>query len=245
MARNGVHDGSNAYEGMRQFLHRHGATPAELERAIVAAERSQNLAELGVIITKRPDAETLRIAQTYAQELASNKGLRTRFDRVQTAIQSAIGKDAGHITPEKVEELRKAREELANIERQLSQRGVVSGGIHYTPEASRAGENRTLLGDGIHGIDWPDAEVKERIRATGIAQGRFGSVGDVTYAVQQGPAVGRGNFRNIPVPPGNTSRIYTLDAQGRLIAQNPNSYFIKVYPDGRVHAYPSLDLPTR
>jgi hypothetical protein len=235
LKRLGVSPGSTEYEGMRVFLHRHGATPQELEQAIQAAERAGNLAELRIISTKYPSTESARIAQSYADELARNPGLKKRFDD----LQRRIGEANKIVDPaERANKLTPLMDELHKMELDMTERGVLAGGKRITPEAE-------LISDGTHGINWPDAEVKARVLATGNPQGRFASVADVQYAVRQGAIIGPGAEGHVAIPSFNTSRYYTVDAAGNLVPHTPNSYFIKVRPNGEVHAFPSADPPTR
>jgi hypothetical protein len=75
-------------------------------------------------------------------------------------------------------------------------------------------------------------------------QGKFGSLADVWYAVQcaaqqLGPP---GNTAGLPsegvfqLPPGHGNVIYR---PGQTAPLRPDVVYVKVFPDGTVHAYPA------
>lgn len=112
---------------------------------------------------------------------------------------------------------RKQAEEVA--------KGVERGGQKYKPEAP-------LLRGGKHGIDW--SEGPARAIKHGRPEGRFGSPADVKYATERGAELGPNKDGFFRLPEGHTCVEYLPDGTTRT----PNSIFVKVYPNGKVHAYP-------
>jgi len=110
-------------------------------------------------------------------------------------------------------ELKKARE------------GVTVGGVNYYPEAN-------LLGSGKHGLDW--TEGRSRAKDSGNPQGQFGSIADVNFAVERASELGPNKNGTFPLPPGHTCRVYKVDGT----VEAATEVFVKVYEDGKVHAYP-------
>ncbi|MGO4759331.1 hypothetical protein AB4212_63745, partial [Streptomyces sp. 2MCAF27] len=95
----------------------------------------------------------------------------------------------------------------------------------YKPEAP-------LLRGGKHGLDW--SEGTARAIKDGRPQGRFGSAADVKYATERGAELGPGKEGFFRLPNGHNCVEYLPDGTTRT----PNSIFVKVYPNGKVHAYP-------
>ncbi|MER6141632.1 PrsW family intramembrane metalloprotease [Streptomyces sparsogenes] len=104
-------------------------------------------------------------------------------------------------------------------------KGFEKDGQKYKPEAP-------LLRGGKHGLDW--SEGTPRAVKDGRPQGRFGDAADVKYATERGAELGPGKQGFFRLPNGHNCVEYLPDGTTRT----PNSIFVKVYPNGKVHAYP-------
>ncbi|MFI0734991.1 PrsW family intramembrane metalloprotease [Streptomyces sp. NPDC021225] len=104
-------------------------------------------------------------------------------------------------------------------------RGFEKDGQKYKPEAP-------LLKTGKHGVDW--SEGTARAIRDGRPQGQFGSAADVKYAAERGAELGPNKTGFFRLPEGHNCIEYLPDGTTRT----PNSIFVKVYPNGKVHAYP-------
>ena len=91
---------------------------------------------------------------------------------------------------------------------------------------------RKLRESGKHGVDWTEGTA--RAKSTGIAQGQFGSQADVDFAVAKGNELGLGKTGIFDLPGGHTSVVHMPDGTVRPASK----VFVKVYPSGKVHAYP-------
>lgn len=104
-------------------------------------------------------------------------------------------------------------------------KGFTENGQKYKPEGN-------ALKGGKHGIDWNEGP--QRAKQTGNPQGKFGSPADVDYAVRKAADLGPGNQGFYDLPPDNDCVEYLPDGTTR----KPNAIYVKVRPDGTVHAYP-------
>lgn len=116
---------------------------------------------------------------------------------------------------------------MANLDRKAVRQGIVKDGQRYFPEES-------LLGSGKHGLEW--TEGRARAIDTGTPQGQFGSLEDVYFAVQKGAEIGTGQHQTSPLPPEHSCIIHMPDGSVVTATQ----IFVKVYFNGKVHAYPLL-----
>ena len=116
---------------------------------------------------------------------------------------------------------------MVNLDRKIVRQGVVREGQRYFPE-------ETLLGSGKHGLEW--AEGRARAIDTGVPQGQFGSLEDVYFVVQKGAEIGTGRHQTYELPAGHSCIVYMPD--GKIVAAA--HVFVKVYPNGKIHAYPQL-----
>ncbi|MFC4033918.1 hypothetical protein ACFO3J_20885 [Streptomyces polygonati] len=103
--------------------------------------------------------------------------------------------------------------------------GVTENGQKYKPEGN-------ALKGGKHGIDWNEGP--QRAKQTGNPQGKFGSPADVDYAVRKAAQLGPEKQGFFDLPPDNDCVEYLPDGTTR----KPNALYVKVRPDGTVHAYP-------
>jgi hypothetical protein len=106
-------------------------------------------------------------------------------------------------------------------------KGVTENGQTYKPEG------KSLRG-GKHGIDWNEGP--QRAKQEGKPQGQFGSPADVDYAVRKAAELGPGNEGFFDLPPDNDCIEYMPDGTTR----KPDAIYVKVRPNGTVHAYPYL-----
>ena len=104
-------------------------------------------------------------------------------------------------------------------------KGTEADGQKYKPEGA-------LLRGAKHGIDWNEGP--QRATTSGKPQGKFGSPADVDFATQKASQLGPGKEGFFELPPDNDCVEYLPDGTTR----KPNAIFVKVRPDGTVHAYP-------
>lgn len=104
-------------------------------------------------------------------------------------------------------------------------KGVEVDGQKYKPEGA-------LLRGAKHGIDWNEGP--QRATTSGKPQGKFGSPADVEFATRKASQLGPGHEGFFELPPDNDCVEYMPDGTTR----KPNAMFVKVRPDGTVHAYP-------
>ncbi len=110
-------------------------------------------------------------------------------------------------------------------------RGIEHEGVTYKPEAG-------LLGNKKHGINWNEGPA--RAQKEDKPQGQFGSPEDVEYAVQRATEIGVNNHAIVPLPENhnNIEFLPERNPDGSPNTRTPNALFVKVYPNGKVHAYP-------
>ncbi|MGI5200200.1 hypothetical protein ACQEU6_01000 [Spirillospora sp. CA-108201] len=104
-------------------------------------------------------------------------------------------------------------------------KGFERDGQRYKPEAA-------LLKAAKHGVDW--SEGMARAIRDGRPQGQFGSAADVRYATECGAELGPKKTGFFRLPEGHDCIEYHPDGA----TSTPDSIFVKVYPNGKVHAYP-------
>lgn len=153
-------------------------------------------------------------------------------EQTDAAKQGGASPDSGgtySVTEEQQRSFDQTKERLDGLSKrkQLEEvgKGFERDGLKYKPEAD-------LLGSTKHGIDW--SEGKARAMKDGRPQGRFGGAADVQYATECGAELGpkkKGFFR---LPEGHGCIEYLPDGETRI----PDSLFVKVRPNGKVHAYP-------
>ncbi|WP_160161013.1 hypothetical protein [Actinomadura sp. K4S16] len=146
--------------------------------------------------------------------------------------QSGAPPDLGETYPVTEEQQRsfdqiKQRLDSLSKKKQLEEvgKGFERDGLKYKPEAD-------LLGTTKHGIDW--SEGMARAIKDGRPQGRFGSAADVQYATERGAELGPRKKRFFRLPEGHDCIEYHPDGT----TSTPDSIFVKVRPNGKVHAYP-------
>ncbi|MFE5622052.1 hypothetical protein ACFQ8S_08310 [Streptomyces virginiae] len=105
-------------------------------------------------------------------------------------------------------------------------RGIEVNGQKYKPEAP-------LLKGAKHGIDWTEGPARASKEAK--PQGKFGTPADVQYATERAADIGPGRTGFFKLPEGHGCIEYMPDGTTRT----PNSLFVRVYPNGKVHAYPT------
>lgn len=91
---------------------------------------------------------------------------------------------------------------------------------------------KKLSGSGKHGIRWKEGSA--RARKTGIPQGRFVSEADIRWAVRKAEDIPPGRHGTFDLPEGHSSLVYMPDGT----MARASRVFIKVYRNGKVHAYP-------
>ncbi|MFJ3882872.1 hypothetical protein ACIPW5_36150 [Streptomyces sp. NPDC090077] len=106
-------------------------------------------------------------------------------------------------------------------------RGVEFNGQKFKPEAP-------LLKGAKHGIDWTEGPARASKEMK--PQGKFGTPADVHYATVRAAELGPGKTGFFKLPEGHGCIEYMPDGTTRT----PNALFVKVYPNGKVHAYPTM-----
>src|SRR5262249_52969446 len=121
-------------------------------------------------------------------------------------------------------------------------RATPAGGaapVRYHPEPE-------LLGDGIHGVRWTEAQARARSAGGGDPdQGKFGSYADVWFVVHVASRrlAPRGNTLGLPyqrpfcLPPNHTNLVYRRGSSPPI---RPDAVYIKVFESGQIHAYPAV-----
>ncbi|WP_339154927.1 hypothetical protein [Actinomadura luteofluorescens] len=104
-------------------------------------------------------------------------------------------------------------------------KGFERDGQEYKPEAA-------LLGTRKHGVGW--SEGTARAIDQNRPQGQFGSAADVQYATECGAELGPNKEGFFRLPEGHDCIEYLPDGK----TGTPDSIFVKVRPNGVVHAYP-------
>lgn len=91
---------------------------------------------------------------------------------------------------------------------------------------------RKLFGSGKHGLKWKEGPA--RAKKTGKPQGQFGSKSDIDFAVQKGGEIGLRKTGTFDLPKDHSSLVHMPDGT----VMPAKKVFVKVYPSGKVHAYP-------
>jgi phage-related protein len=170
------------------------------------------------------------IGLVYREVLDQNPELAKAFKEIQSRAQQAekliasgdenLIKQGEILAQEVAGDARRLQNKLAEI-------GVQKGGIRFRPEPD-------LLGKGRHGLEWGEAEALNRALRTGKPQGKFGSLADIQYAIDQAATLGPGKEGFFPLPAGSNSYVFLPDGNKIKATQ----IFVKVRANGSVHAYP-------
>ncbi|WP_228055720.1 putative Ig domain-containing protein [Lusitaniella coriacea] len=107
----------------------------------------------------------------------------------------------------------------------VSELGILVHNADYFAE-------RALLGSRKHGLNWTEGPA--RAKKEGIPQGQFRSKEDIDFAVDKARGLGKGNQDIFDLPANNSSIVHMPD--GTTVPAT--KVFVKVYPSGKVHAYP-------
>ncbi|MES9601920.1 hypothetical protein [Actinomadura sp. NPDC000929] len=133
------------------------------------------------------------------------------------------------VTEEQQRSFEQSQEQLDGLSKKKQSEEVGKGferdGQRYKPEAA-------LLKAAKHGVDW--SEGMARAVRDGRPQGQFGSAADVRYATECGAELGPKKTGFFRLPEGHDCIEYHPDGS----TSTPDSIFVKVYPNGKVHAYP-------
>ncbi|MDZ8055684.1 MAG: DUF4157 domain-containing protein [Aulosira sp. ZfuVER01] len=183
----------------------------EITEPTADGEHQLKVAEDGSIIRC---SKCQRMRDLYKEVLDQNPEFKEKLKQIETKENS--------LDP-KVKE--KALKEAAKLEKAIVEEGITKGSQHYFPE-------KNLTGSGKHGLDW--TEGPSRAIDTGNPQGKFGSLEDVHFAVEKGADLGAGSEGFFNLPDGHSSIVYMPD--GSIVPAN--QIFVKVYPSGKIHAYP-------
>lgn len=133
------------------------------------------------------------------------------------------------VTEEQQQSFDQSRQYLSGLTKRKQTDEV---GIGFERDAQRYKPEAPLLKAGKHGVDW--AEGTARAIRDGRPQGQFGSAADVKYATERGAELGPNKTGFFRLPEGHDCVEHLPDGKTRT----PNSIFVKVYPNGKVHAYP-------
>ncbi|MEU1352008.1 hypothetical protein [Streptomyces sp. NPDC005795] len=134
------------------------------------------------------------------------------------------------VTEAQLADYMKSKSELEGLSRKKQidavGRGIEVNGQKYKPEAP-------LLKGAKHGIDWTEGPARASKEAK--PQGKFGTPADVQYATERAADLGPGKTGFFKLPDGHSCIEYMPNGKTRV----PNTLFVKVYPNGKVHAYPT------
>ncbi|MEU9101800.1 hypothetical protein [Streptomyces sp. NPDC048361] len=143
---------------------------------------------------------------------------------------SGAPEDPHPVTDAQQADFMKSQSELDGLSRKkqidVVGRGIEVNGQKYKPEAP-------LLKGAKHGIDWSEGPARASKEAK--PQGKFGTPADVHYATERAAELGPGKTGFFRLPRGHGCIEYMPDGTTRI----PNALFVKVYPNGKVHAYPT------
>jgi hypothetical protein len=140
--------------------------------------------------------------------------------------------------PDALSTLRSAEKRFVGAGTRATPAGATAP-VRYHPEPD-------LLGAGVHGVLWTEAQARARTAAGGDPdQGKFGNYADVWFVVQvasrrlapRGNTVGLPYQRAFWLPPNHTNVVYR---QGSPTPIRPDAVYIKVYESGEIHAYPAV-----
>jgi hypothetical protein len=114
-------------------------------------------------------------------------------------------------------------------------KGIDEDGVFRKPEAK-------ILRGGKHGIDWTEGPQRANKLEGGAyrPQGRFGSVADVKFATRMAMKLKPKQIGFFRLPDGSSSIQYVRnpdDPRNPFIVK-ANAVFVRVGPDGTIHAYP-------
>ncbi|WP_141578036.1 hypothetical protein [Actinomadura sp. WMMA1423] len=152
----------------------------------------------------------------------------------QTHVESRSGerpvsRETKAVTEEQQQSFEQSQRHLDGLSKKGQSEEVGKGferdGQRYKPEAA-------LLKAAKHGVDW--SEGRARAIREGRPQGQFGSAADVQYATERGAELGPNKTGFFRLPEGHDCVEYHPDGE----TSTPDSLFVKVYPNGKVHAYP-------
>jgi hypothetical protein len=166
-------------------------------------------------------SDCTNLSLVYSETLGSNPALNAEWRRLRDMARRADLAGDTRLA-------QRVARETARLERRLAAEGVIRGGMRYYPEES-------LLGSGKHGLDWQEG--RARLIHEGKPQGQFGSPRDVHYAVEQAATLGPGGERSFPLLSDSRSTVWV--SRGGTVQQVPaHGVWVKVYPGGKVHAFP-------
>lgn len=172
----------------------------------------------------------VNISLVFSETLEQNPKLAKTFNDIKAKARTAEQMLASG-KPELVRKGNKLATEAAGdavrLQTKLAKVGVRKAGTRFRPEPA-------LLGKGKHGVEWDVRDAKTRAEKTGDPQGKFGSLGDVQFAVDRAAALGAGKEGIFPLPANNQSVVIMPD--GTQV--KATRVYVKVRSDGSVHAYP-------
>ncbi|MGB0383382.1 MAG: hypothetical protein ACPGWR_01040 [Ardenticatenaceae bacterium] len=163
-----------------------------------------------------------KLEKIYSEVLQQNRTLRARLEEIKLREKN----------------LPIARQ-LAQLEKELVRRGIIRDRQRYYPKKS-------LIGSRKHGVDWQEGAA-EALSAS-EAQGKFGSLQDVYFAVQKGAELGLAKAAVFPLPPDASSIVYVPEKRrhhsGNIKEDAPawpaKYVYVEVFPNGKVIGRPSL-----
>ncbi len=139
------------------------------------------------------------------------------------------------IQQEGLERFKKSPEDFEEVAKKLTieevKKGVVKDGITYFPESD-------LYSNGKHGINWTEGPA--RLINEGKNQGQFKTLEDIHDAVKRASLLKLGE-EDVVQDWSNNSIVWIMNENGNIISTKATRLYIKVYPSGKVHAFPGLD----
>lgn len=179
-----------------------------------------------IFLTDRPIKNCSTCAELesiYGEVLQQNSTLRDRLDQIKPIEQNPP-------------QAKRARREVAKLEREIVRSGIVRDGQRYYPA-------NNLLGSKQPGIEWREGAAEALSRKK--ERGQFGSLQDVYFAIQKGAELGLGTSAVFHFPPNHSSIVYVPKQIGTEVlveAQAAKYVLVKVGRTGKVAAHPSLTI---
>jgi hypothetical protein len=145
----------------------------------------------------------------------------SQFNQHYAELQRAINVSLGRVNPDLL---------MRKIETKIDGKG----GKKYFAEAALEGSKK-------HGIQWKANEAYARAKSDGLPQGKFGTKADVEAAVfAAAKYLALGEQGTFNLPGGHNCIVYPVptNAVPKPPTLAATHMYVKVYENGKVHAYP-------
>jgi hypothetical protein len=212
-----------------------GNTIRSLVREAVRQHRAGRITDAGLVDVANRLAHLTRNYRDQVLQPATASEILKALQTEGPNVLSALGRVEAKIVPAG----------------RLGPAGTATATTRFSPESD-------LTGSGTHGVNWSEADARQRSvsqqaadQAAGVTppahydQGKFGSLADVWYAVQcaaqrlgpEGNAAGLPSQGVFTLPSWHTNVVYR---PGQAAPMRPDVVFVLVRADGTVHAYPAV-----